>query len=265
MSDTPENRIIVGSMLYLYSFLALLCGACELLLSCSSPMQRAGAAEAAGQWRVALEMYAAVVDRSVSDKFSYPNKTNPLWATEDDWIAQLTSYLNWTKNTTVRFKEPYHTALQGICRCTSNIAELTMVLQGKSVPLSRDTLSQVWFSGFSRNSRESPQKHRQLIDRLFADSVSFLMLRCQSGFSYTIGFLNVATGARLDLTLYPQSSIPLLVTAGTYLLFCESEVTVTDGLSQAKWNSGLEALPLTIPAGRFIHRAMLRTEVPKNR
>ncbi|MBN1981339.1 MAG: hypothetical protein JW795_07410 [Chitinivibrionales bacterium] len=79
--------------MFFYTSLALISFCSALLLSCSSDLQTAGAAENGGKWQEAMEIYTAVVDKSVGDKFVYPDKTNPLWATEDDWIVQLKGYL----------------------------------------------------------------------------------------------------------------------------------------------------------------------------
>ena len=84
-----------------------------------------------------------------------------------------------------------------------------------------------------------------------------------NGFIYHGKLFNVKTGKRTDFTLYPNSTITLLVQPGDYFLICSSEVQFTEGLSGKTWRSPENIIPITGPATTSLYRVTLKSKVAR--
>lgn len=253
------KKIIIVLVIFLIGAIALF-----KLLSQPSLFEIASEAELHGKYAVALENYIkAVLD--VTEAITCPDKSKAITITEEEWIQEVERYLSWISYSVPYDSEEFNKAIEGINRCTLHVDNENFITEKKPKELIKESLAKEWISTFVRKDTKTIGRHEKLMSRAIADSVSFLRIRAMTGYIYNIKLIDLKTGKKTDVILYPNSNISLLVRPGEYFLICSSEVQFTEGLSGKTWRSPENIIPITTPNRTSLHIITLKTRVSRKK
>lgn len=224
----------------------------------------ASEAEMRGDYDSAISVYARAL-LEVTEAKALPDKNKPNVSVGDEWLQEIKEYIAW-----VSYRKPHgnmevHNLLEGIIRCTSSVANHNFITEKEPIDLVKDSLNKEWREPFVHSEDNNEDKHLALLSKVMDDSLSLFRIRAMNGFIYHGKLLNLKTGKRTDFTLYPNSTVTLLVQPGNYFLICSSEVQFTEGLSGKSWKSPENIIPITGPARTTLYRATLKSRVSRKK
>ncbi len=224
----------------------------------------ASQAELQGDYDSASSVYIRTLLTS-TEGIACPDKNKPNVLHGDEWLQEIKDYISW-----VTYSKPYNdmevkSIIEGIIRCTSSVENHNFITEKKPVELIKDSLANEWIKSFVHADDNNEQKHLELLSRIMEDSLSLLRVRAMNGFTYNSKLFNLKTGKRTDFTLYPNSTVTLLVQPGKYFLICSSEVQFTKGLSGKTWRSPENIIPITAPDRTSRYRITLKSRVSRTK
>jgi len=234
------------------------------ILSRPSVMDLAQQAEVRGDHTSAMANFIQVVLEE-TEAFTLLDKEKVITETEQQWKALVGEYLSWITYSAPLINQNFGMAVEGIKRCTSFVENVNFITEKNPILLPRDSLAKKWFLIFARNAKNDMNVQQEFINRGLKDTVSILRVRALNGYIYHIKFLDLRTGKRTDVILYPNSTISLLVKPRPYLMIVSSEVQFTEGLSGKTWRSPEEVIPITPLEHTSVKRITVKTKVHRSK
>ncbi|MCP4575194.1 MAG: hypothetical protein GY846_02750, partial [Deltaproteobacteria bacterium] len=216
--------------------------------------------ELSGNHPGALEHYVnAVLD--ATEPLQLPDKSRAVTQTEAEWKQIIEKYCAWVSFSVPLRDEDYGMAVEGIKRCTSFVKNENFITGKDPVDLNRDTLALEWREAFIRNQKNDADQQKELLTRALKDTMSVLKIRTYNGYIYHAKLLDLRSGKRTDVTLYPNTTTTLLIKPRDYFLICSSEVQFTKGLSGSTWRSPENIIPLPALTSSTLKKVTLKTKV----
>jgi hypothetical protein len=243
----------------LRNMLISLCAGSLVLFSCGpSPLEKAREAENTGNYRAALGLYAqALQEAALSRKL--PDKTEASVVSADAWHRTLTEYLNRLRDPTKEPEDNFYTALEGIVRCTSNVTNENVAVDGETTAVA-DTghMYRLWHTAFFPERVPMDRGQKTLAERAQEAGFSFVRMKSGRNYTYEGSIVDRGTGTATGFFLYGDSEVLVPVRPGTHLLFVKS---AKQFLSGEIWESSRSVLPITVPDTSVVLSFTMRTRV----
>ena len=230
------------------------------MLSRPTLLELAAKAEVKGDHTQAIAHFIQSVLEN-TEGLKYPDKSKAITETEAQWKEMVGEYLSLVCYNAPMLDKDFGIAIEGVKRCTSFVENFNFITEKDPRELPKDSLTKEWFLIFARNNKSDAKEQRQFIDRALKDTLSILQVRALNGYIYHLKLLDLRTGKRTDVILYPNSTVSLLVKPREYLLICMSEVQFTEGLSGKTWRSPEEIIPIIPPEQTSVQRLTIKTKV----
>ncbi len=253
------KKVIIAAVILLVCAVALL-----KILSRPSALDLAQQAEVRGDYAGALSHFIQVILEE-TEALPYPEKDKAITETEQQWKTLVNEYVSWIAYSVPSMNSNFGIAVEGIKRCTSFVNNFNFITENKPKLLPRDSLAKEWFGIFARNAKSDRKVQEDFIDRALKDTLSILRVRALNGYIYHIDMLDVRTGKRTSVILYPNTTVSLLVKPRPYLMVVSSEVQFTEGLSGKTWRSPQEVIPIVTLEHTAVKRITLKTKVHRSK
>ncbi len=253
------KKILITGAIFLICAIVLF----KILLR-PSALELASKAEVKGDHAGAITYFIRAVLEG-TEALKYPDKSKAITETEAQWKEMVGQYLSLVCYAAPMMNNDFGIAIEGIIRCTSFVDNVNFITEKKPRELPKDSLTKEWFLIFTRNNKNDAKEQRKFIDRALKDTLSVLQVRALNGYIYHLKLLDLRTGKRTDVILYPNSTVSLLVKPREYLLICMSEVQFTEGLTGKTWRSSEEVISIKPPEQTSIQRLTLKTKVHRSK
>lgn len=248
--------------LTVFIILAIAAAGTYLFFTRTTYLENALEAELKGEYQDAFKYYCKTIQRA-TQTFSYPDKDNAITMSEEQWIQKLENYIAWVGFSALFFDAEYMKALEGIQRIAAYNNNENFITGKIPKPLNEHSLATLWQKTFMRENSSAAEKHRKCAHTVFTQNLSFLAIRTMNGFVYRVSLLDIETGRRTDIVLYPNSSKHILVRPGKYYLVCNSQAVLSPGRKGKARKSKEDIIVLTIHAAS-LQEITLKTSIRRS-
>ncbi len=223
-----------------------------------SPIDRAIRAEKQGDTRQACEHYLeALLDET---RFlEYPDEGRAGVLNRESYRKRIDQYVEWVSEGRSTTNEKAFQALGGIARCSSAVENEHLLLSDSLIPLDSSSYRHRFTQAFYPIAHDSGAVAAQAMDAM-NNNLSILRIRSPRDFTYMGSLLDPNTYQQTEFTLFPESTIDLLVPPGRQALILQSEVTFQGG---QVWRSPLNALWIEVPEQPTGINVALKTRVSR--
>jgi hypothetical protein len=240
--------------------IVVLCGAGMVFFNArKSSLKEAQAAESRGEYRQAMNLYAAEVD-AAAPSHALPDRNHAKIRTTAQWADEMETYLRWVSETASEHPTNCVEALKGIARCSTRVEHEHLFTNQTNKIVTQAGLDSLWYDSFFPPDVRVQGDHRRLTGKAFMDSLSILRIASTNNFAYKATLVNEKSGRQTDFALAPDDSVSLLVRPGNYLLIAESTVMFKSGQI---WRSPKNVLRITTPTRSSFRRCVIKTRVKR--
>jgi hypothetical protein len=176
------------------------------------------------------------------------------------WQKEVENYLAWIQTAQQGTGSDFQQSLDGVISCTREENIANRIVRLKSFEINSDTFQNEWNRTFFSLMAKVDPEHKQLSSAAFLRNISFVRLSSPKSYTYTLHLINPANKQRIETTLYPETSVTLMVIPGEYLVLIRSTVTFESG---QLWVSPYNMVKLTIPEKPSLITADLITQVAR--
>lgn len=213
-----------------------------IFLRPESQMELAIRAEEQGDTTQACGHYVKAL-LEATPPFEYPDEGRAGILNRESYRKRVRQYVEWVVQSPSGTNEKAFQALGPVVRCSS-VVENEHLLIGDTLVHLDSSLYIHWFTrAFYPTVHDSSAVANQAIEGITND-LSILRIRSPRDFTYFGHLLDPNTYRRTEFTLFPESTIDLLVSPGRQALILQSEVTFQGG---QVWRSPLNVLWIDFP------------------
>ena len=223
------------------------------------PLEAAAAAEARRDFPGALACYIEAI-HDLTKSVRLPQKSRARTLAPEAWKAKVGDYLAVVAHPPVRGNESMDAVVAGVYRCTTHVENQNFATVKPDSALTEQAFTMLWEEIFFPDDVTDHGSHGELIGRAMGSNISILRVSSLMGYTYSASLLDLSSYKRTDFTLYPESSVSLLVGPGRYFLICSSEVEFPDG---TLWRSAENIIPVLAPAFTSLKRMTVKSRVKR--
>jgi hypothetical protein len=239
---------------------AVLAAGVVFYYSKNSPLNKASAAETAGQYDKAADYYYEALKKA-SKGMALVDKNRARILPTDKWTDEVKRYMSWI---TVSYGDPSARSAGAIflkLRSSCARVEPTHFIAEDSVFAYTEEwmMAEDWDEAFFPQNATIVKNQGPLVRQAMNSNVSVLRIKSLTGYAFEGSLIDVSTWQRTDFTLAPEDEVSLLLRPNAeYVLVCKSHVQFPDGKI---WNSPQNIIDLSSPEKSSLRTFILSGQV----
>ncbi len=239
--------------------LAIVSAAIVVYLQQPRALEKARAAEQAGSYRDAQQLYAeAIVAHAPTVEF--PNKNTARSLPPPAWKKQVAAFVDRLTAPPGAPKQA-HEAAAGALRCTSEVKQLSFTTLPTVTSADPAAYRDLWEETFFPGLMKIDESHVPLLERAYDSSLSIVRIHSRKSYGYEGILLERSTGHAVAFRLYQDHQTYLPARPGEHLLVASAVATFPSG---GTWRSPYSIISLTVPEQPSLVAFTMNTVVEKD-
>lgn len=206
------------------------------------PVELAVEAEKQGDTTQACEYYTKALLQA-TPSFEYPGEGRAGVLNRESYRKRIKEYIRWTAESPSGTNQTAFQAIAGIARCSTAVENQHLLIIDTIALLDSSSYLHRFRRAFYSTIHDSSAVETQAAEGM-NNKLSILRIRSPRDFAYYGSLLDPNTYRRTEFTLFPESTIDLLVRPGGQALILQSEVTFQGG---QVWRSPRNVLWIDVP------------------